>query len=233
MQSVGLNLEGVETVDRIAAEIHHSLDAMPRKDVPTVRRLRRVWSRRLKDLPGTSIIALAKRLVRLGMWERGMAYEIIVHHRAALEALTPDDVVRFGRGMHSWGDVDSFACYVAGVAWRRGSVPDSMVKDWARSRNRWWRRAALVSTVPLNSHARGGTGDTARTLGICRMLVRDRDDMVVKALSWALRELSKRDRPAVERFVRRYQRLLPARVKCEVRNKLQTGRKNPARPRVS
>lgn len=113
MQSAGLHLEGVETVDRIAAEIRHSLDAMPRKDVPSVRRLRRVWSRRLMDWPGTSIIALARRLIRLGMWERGMAYEIIVHRRAALKALTQGDVVHFGRGMHIWGEVDSFARYVA------------------------------------------------------------------------------------------------------------------------
>lgn len=41
----------------------------------------------------------------------------------------------------------------------------------------------------------------ARTLKVCRVLAADRDDMVEKAMSWALRELSKRDRPAVEVFV--------------------------------
>ena len=51
----------------------------------------------------------------------------------------------------------------------------------------------MVSTVSLNNNARGGKGDTTRTLNICKMLVADRDDMVVKALSWALRELAKRD----------------------------------------
>ncbi|HUS10646.1 MAG TPA: DNA alkylation repair protein, partial [Pyrinomonadaceae bacterium] len=64
---------------------------------------------------------------------------------------------------------------------------------WARSKNRWLRRTALVSTVPLNNKARGGRGDSERTLMICEMLLDDRDDMVIKALSWALRELSKRD----------------------------------------
>jgi 3-methyladenine DNA glycosylase AlkD len=61
------------------------------------------------------------------------------------------------------------------------------------------------------------------------MLLRDRDDMVVKALSWSLRELSKRDRRAVELFIDRYEKELHPRVKREVRNKLETGLKNPRR----
>jgi 3-methyladenine DNA glycosylase AlkD len=99
---------------------------------------------------------------------------------------------------------------------------------WARSRDRWRRRLALVATVPLNSTARGGTGDTARTLMVCGALVDDRDDMVVKALSWALRELSKRDREAVEDFLRRETARLAPRVRREVRSKLETGRKASA-----
>ena len=49
--------------------------------------------------------------------------------------------------------------------------------------------------------------------------------MVEKALSWALRELSKRDRPAVEAFMAQMGETLPARVKREVTNKLTTGLK--------
>jgi 3-methyladenine DNA glycosylase AlkD len=211
------------------AEIQRSLAAMPQKNAASFRLVRRVWSKELKGMPGETVIGLAKHLIRLGPWERLFAYEMIVHHRAALQSLRPKDITLLGRGMQSWGEVDSFACYVAGPAWRQHSIPDTMVQDWARSHNRWWKRAALVSTVPLNNHARGGTGDTLRTFKICRMLVCDRDDMVVKALSWALRELSKRDPSAVRLFLRRYEQVLPSRVNREVRNKLQTGLKNPRR----
>jgi 3-methyladenine DNA glycosylase AlkD len=79
--------------------------------------------------------------------------------------------------------------------------------------------------VPLNSRARGGQGDTARTLRVCAALVDDRDDMVVKALSWALRELSKRDPQSVARFLREHESNLAPRVRREVRTKLETGRK--------
>ena len=61
------------------------------------------------------------------------------------------------------------------------------IERWTESPDRWWRRAALVATVPLNVAAQGGTGDATRTLRVCELLVDDRDDMVVKAMSWALR----------------------------------------------
>jgi 3-methyladenine DNA glycosylase AlkD len=53
--------------------------------------------------------------------------------------------------------------------------------------------------------------------------------MVVKGMSWALRELAKRDPAAVEGFLREQAGALAARVVREVRNKLTTGRKNPKR----
>jgi 3-methyladenine DNA glycosylase AlkD len=53
--------------------------------------------------------------------------------------------------------------------------------------------------------------------------------MVVKALSWALREAAKRDPKAVQRFVAEHKSILAARVLREVDNKIRTGLKNPKR----
>lgn len=133
------------------------------------------------------------------------------------------------RPAHSWGDVDVFAGYVSGPAWRVGRLKDSHIHRWARSKDRWWRRAALVSTVALNRKSIGGTGDVPRTLDVCRMLVGDADDMVVKALFWALRELIRHDASAVRRFLVTHEGALARRVVREVNNKLCTGVKNPRR----
>jgi 3-methyladenine DNA glycosylase AlkD len=130
--------------------------------------------------------------------------------------------------MDSWGMVDAFAA-LAGPAWRAGQISNVRVLRWTRSTNRWWRRAALVCTVFLNRKAQAGTGDTTRTLTICEELVADRDDMVAKGLSWALRDLSKRDRTSVENFIKIHESVLPALAKREVKNKLTTGLKNPRR----
>jgi 3-methyladenine DNA glycosylase AlkD len=191
-----------------------------------LRAVRREFSKRIALMPANEVIELALRL-RGGQVPDFFPFELILNHPAAMAGLNAKSVEALGEGIDSWVAVDTFACFVAGPAWREGRISDDVIRKWARSNDRWWRRAAVVSTVALNNKARGGRGDTRRTLEICEMLARDRDDMVVKALSWALRELSKRDSPAVKSFLKTHADLLAPRVKREVNNKLTTGLKNP------
>ncbi|HKQ02000.1 MAG TPA: DNA alkylation repair protein [Actinomycetes bacterium] len=210
----------------VAAEIDREIRALPAQGVQPVRAVRRAWSRRLRAAPGEAVVAVAMALVDRQRW---VAYELLSHHPGALGRLGVEEVERLGEGMGDWGSVDAFGCLVSGPVWRRGGIPDETVHRWAGSPDRWWRRAALVSTVPLNLRSRGGTGDARRTLDICRRLAADTDDMVVKALSWALRELVVWDPEAVRRFLDTHHEVLAARVRREVHSKLETGRKHPAR----
>lgn len=187
---------------------------------------------RIRSWPGRETIRLAIALVDTRVFDaRQVAYDLLWRHRGAIEALQPADLGLLGRGMDNWASVDAFSCEVSGPAWRLGRIDDPRVHRWARSPDRWWRRAALVSTVPLNLKSRGGAGDTPRTLAVCEILVDDQDDMVEKALSWALRELAKRDRPAVTHFLDRFRARVMPRVAREVSSKLETGvaraRRNP------
>jgi 3-methyladenine DNA glycosylase AlkD len=80
--------------------------------------------------------------------------------------------------------------------------------------------------VALNIKSRGGTGDTPRTIAVCEKVVDDREDLIRKALSWALRELSKRDPATVRDFLDKYQNRLAGLVIREVNHKLDFGTKN-------
>jgi 3-methyladenine DNA glycosylase AlkD len=218
----------------LATEVESRLRALPSLNTETARSLRREYSKVIAKSSPQFVVELAARLLDRGsIIHRFIGYGLVHSHREALGSLRSSDLERLGRGLDSWGAVDTFGCYLSGPAWREHQVPDSLIRRWARSRDRWWRRAALVSTVPLNNKARGGSGDPSRTLEICAMLVADEDDMVVKALSWALRELAKRDPNAVKRFVNQHREALAARVIREVGNKLTTGLKNPKNPRLS
>ena len=210
--------------EALAIEIDRRIRALPDPRVEPIRGVRREYSRRLRSAPPERVVSLAFALVGRQRW---VAYELLYHHPGALECLDAQRVERLGQGMDTWVAVDTFGCDVSGPAWRKGCMPDAVVHRWAASPDRWWRRAALVSTVPLNLRSRGGTGDTGRTLDACRRLVADRDDMVVKALSWALRTLVIWDPDAVREFVEAHGEELAPRVRREVRNKLQSGLKNP------
>ena len=209
-----------------AASIRSALHASPPRNVGEWRALRRDWSHALKSWLARDVIALALEVMNLEPWGRFTAYELIACHPFGIDALTPASIQRLSKGLADWAGVDTFACYVAGPAWREGRLPTQHVHAWLRSPNRWLRRAGVVCTVALNVRARGGRGDPARTLEVCRRVVADRDDMVVKAVSWALRSLVVWDAPAVSRFLRDHDAVLAARVKREVGTKLRTGRKH-------
>ncbi len=182
-------------------------------------------------LPPREVVAVALALVETRVFDaRQVAYNLLRLHAGAARALRAADLGVLGRGMDNWVSVDSFGCWVSGPAWRDGHIDDARVHRWARSPDRWWRRAALVSTIPLNLASKGGHGDTPRTLQVCEMLADDHDDMIEKALSWALRELAKRDPDAVRRFLSVRMTEVAPRVRREVTNKLETGLKHPYGP---
>jgi 3-methyladenine DNA glycosylase AlkD len=207
------------------ASIVRRLRAVP-PDTASLRAERKRISKEAGALDRSALLGVAHHLIesRIPRW---VAYELVLHHGATMASITASEVEQLGAGMSGWGDVDSFACFISGPAWRTRCIPDSLIRAWARSADWTWRRAALVSTVPLNSRAQGGSGDARRTLAICRLLLADRDELVVKAMSWALRELAKRDPAAVRTFLATHQDRLAPRVLREVANKLTTGLKSP------
>jgi len=216
--------EPAETAQRIADE----LNAIPSRTVMMLRRARRRWSSALQPESPATVLAVADMLIRT-INPRFVAYEMVLHHRGALALVDQGVAERLAGDMCSWGDVDAFSTLIAGPAWLGGNLPDEAIHEWAGSSSRWWRRAALVSTTGLNVPNRGGHGDTPRTLAVCQRLVADRDHMVVKALSWALRELARHDASAVAGFVDRHATDIAPRVRREVVHKLTTGFKS--RPR--
>ena len=211
-----------DIADRIVADI----DALEIQNTPNIRAVRRRYSREIRGCQTGLVLDLAARLTETRRL-RWVAYELVRFHKATFQTLTEAGIERLGRGIDSWQSVDAFGCTLSGPAWRIGNLSDEAVHRWAASEDVWWRRAALVSTVGLNSRARGGTGDAARTLAVCRLLAHDHEDMIQKAMSWALRELVFHDREAVSEFLEDHQDTLAARVKREARNKLETGLKNP------
>ena len=223
---------GQPTVRAVLLQLDAWLAQMGNCNTPALRSVRRSLSRTLAKAGPSLVLAVADALVKRGTWaDRVIAYELVANHRPAFGALGETRVIRWSEGLTSWGTVDLFGCTLGGQAWREGILSDEVVETWSRSTDRWRRRLALVCTVPLNSKARGGCGDASRTLRICEALVDDRDDMVVKALSWSLRELGKRDAKAVRHVLSQYHDRLASRVMREVTNKLTSGTKTPRRNR--
>jgi 3-methyladenine DNA glycosylase AlkD len=216
----------VSDSDQILGRIEAGIRNAPR-NTPGIRAVRKRISREIAEVDRETVLSVAHELIRTGFFGRFVAYELVQQHAATMKSITPLEVESLGQGLAEWGDVDTFSLFVAGLAWRNQRTSDAVIRRWAKSNDRWWRRAALVSTVALNSAARGGRGDAPRTFAICKMLMRDRDPMVVKALSWALRALIPREPKLVRQFLATNREQLAALIVREVTNKLKTGLKNP------
>jgi 3-methyladenine DNA glycosylase AlkD len=210
------------TPQELADELDERLCALAVPTTQSIRAIRREFSKRVRNWTGEAVLLASLALVERHRW---VAYELVYHHPSGLSRLDAETVIELGGRLDSWGAVDAFGRYISGPAWQQDVVSDAFIQSWAGSPDHWWRRAALVSTVPLNLRAAGGTGDTKRTLSICARLIDDRDDMVVKGLSWALRELVVWDPVAVRRFVADHDDRIAARVRREVTSKLETGLK--------
>jgi 3-methyladenine DNA glycosylase AlkD len=213
---------------RLAREIRFRLDRLPVCSTPAIGAIRKEFSRHIANAPPESVIQLALHLLDQNSdLLRFFSYELVNRHRPALEQLTASDLLKLGKGLNSWSSVDCFAIYLSGPLWARGAVPDRTIAAWARSKDRWWRRTALVSTVVLSR--RGKLDDLRRVLKVCSLLGADKEDMVVKALSWALREMAKKHPEEARAFLEEHRHALAARVVREVNNKLKTGLKTPRR----
>jgi 3-methyladenine DNA glycosylase AlkD len=220
--------EGLASPAELATTFHADHLALPVHNTVTERAICKKYSALLRQAPPAYVHDFARHLL-FTHGHRWQAYEIIAAHKAAFQSLGSAELEELGRGIDSWWSVDSFARTLSGPAWVAGLVPDELMVKWAGSPDLWWRRAALVSTVAFNIRSHGGTGDVGRTLSICRLLAADHEDMVIKALSWALRELVYFDPQAVEGFLKENEPALAGRVKREVGSKLRTGLKNPKR----
>jgi 3-methyladenine DNA glycosylase AlkD len=215
-------------ISRLAKGMDIEIRSLPVKNVPSMRAVRRKYSNMLKTSKPEVVLDLGRKIFKTYGY-RWIAYELIRNHKEAVRKIGEAELNEFGAGLGHWGEVDAFAGFLAGPAWQMGQIDDKLVHKWAHSEDRWWRRVALVCTVVLNRPSFGGKGDVRRTLAVCKILAYDKDDMVVKAMSWALRELVRHDSDAVINFLKKYNNVIASRIKREVMSKIKTGLKTPKR----
>ncbi len=79
------------------------------------------------------------------------------------------------------------------------------MRAWSKHRNMWVRRASIVSL--LQPMRRAAALDLVYE--IAERLHPDREDLIQKAVGWALREAGKVDATRLERYLRAHVRVIP------------------------
>ena len=100
--------------------------------------------------------------------------------------------------INNWDLVDLSCQYIIGPQLADGG-DKSVLSVLAASESMWRRRIAVVSTLWMVRH-----GEVDDAIGICTMLLGDREDLIRKACGWVLREVGKKDKGRLTAFLDRH-----------------------------
>jgi 3-methyladenine DNA glycosylase AlkD len=114
----------------------------------------------------------------------------------------------------SWAEHDALVHYLIAPMIAAKPARTSRVFRWAKSRDRWHRRAACVALIQ-GTRQRMFVPEIKRLSGL---LLSDEDDMVQKGLGWLLRETAKADAKRIVPYlisIRHHAPRLVLRTACE------------------
>ena len=106
------------------------------------------------------------------------------------------------RYINNWDLVDASARDIVGE--HLASRSRKILYKLAKSVDLWERRIAIIAT-----HAFSRRGDLADTFKIAELLLRDKHDLIHKAVGWMLREAGKQSEPQLVDFIQTHYSAMP------------------------
>ncbi len=161
----------------------------------------------VKNRPKAEVFDLCERLWQTGYLEEAFIacnWSYYLHRQ-----YTPGDFMVFekwvNRYVTNWATCDTLCNHTVGTLVEMYPVYLQELKRWARSENRWMKRAAAVSLIVP---ARRGKF-LQDILEIADILLLDKDDMVQKGYGWMLKAASQAHQKTVFDFVIAKKAIIP------------------------
>lgn len=105
----------------------------------------------------------------------------------------------------NWASCDTLCNHTVGAFIEMYPEYLSVLKEWAKSQNRWMRRAAAVSLIIPAKQGRFLEG----VFEIAGILLLDREDLVQKGYGWLLKEASRKNQKEVFNYVMKNKKIMP------------------------
>lgn len=192
-----------------------------------LRQIVRAWRRGHKDVDCADLMALAEALWHgQSREERMLALELLRHYPQHIPQLAWSSFERWRRELDNWELTDVLGVGVLGP-WTLGDVDARAqhLRDLIADEDVWSRRLGLVGAIGLN-RARTDASFPKLTFALMDQVKEERHPMITKAVSWMLRDLTKKHPDRVAAYLEGNRDLLAGHVVREVDNKLKTGLKS-------
>jgi 3-methyladenine DNA glycosylase AlkD len=131
---------------------------------------------------------------------KGLGIELVARFRRDFTPRLLPAWKRWFAGNHSanWATTDAICGALLGPLLVQQPELCQQMRAWARHRNMWVRRASIVGLI-----ARARRGESLDLVyEIARVLHGDPEDLIQKAVGWALREAGKTNMARLERYLR-------------------------------
>jgi 3-methyladenine DNA glycosylase AlkD len=167
---------------------------------------KKYW-KQVQILSKQEIFALCEELYRSDYTEE--AFVVAFWLPNYIDRLNPSDLPVFKEWIeqyiNNWAKCDGFSNHTIGDLILK--YPEALIeiKDWAKSGNRWLRRAAAVSLIVP---AKKGCF-LQEAFEISNQLLTDSDDMVQKGYGWLLKEESRIHQKEVYDYIIKNKRAMP------------------------
>lgn len=173
---------------------------------PYVKRISAQYFQKIKHQSKEEVFRFCEELMASGMMEeRGIAFDWAFRLR---KLYVPSDFQIFKSWLEkyvsNWGACD-YICALVGAFIDQFPEFIPKVKEWAKSKNRWFRRAAAVSFIPLLKKKK----ILEDVLETADLLLLDEDDLVQKGYGWLLKEASKKYPDDVFQYVMKHKDKMP------------------------
>jgi 3-methyladenine DNA glycosylase AlkD len=167
---------------------------------------KKYWSR-VKTLDKKAVFGLCEELLRSDYTEEAFVVSFWLPNY--IDQLEPGDLATFKlwieRYINNWAKCDGFCNHTVGDLIQKYPEAVAEVKNWAKSDNRWLKRASAVTLiVPAK---KGLFLEDA--FEICDILLKDQDDMVQKGYGWLLKEESRKHQKKVFDYVVKNRKEMP------------------------
>jgi 3-methyladenine DNA glycosylase AlkD len=160
----------------------------------------KAYKKQIEGLPERDAFALALDFYESGIEEQMyVGNHILVLHIASITPKRFGFLDRCLSYFKSWGTTDDFCIHVMQhILSRYPSETYALLRKWNRSGHIWKRRASVVTFT----RRAGASGEhTNVALELCENLVNDKEDLIRKAVGWALKDTMCGDKEKVLGYV--------------------------------
>jgi 3-methyladenine DNA glycosylase AlkD len=172
-----------------------------------VSKIAKKYWKQVQALDKKTIFALCEELYRSDYTEE--AFVVAFWLPNYIDNLEPSDLATFKswieKYINNWAKCDGLCNHTIGDLIQKYPQTLSEVKSWAKSGNRWLKRAASVSLIVP---AKKGCF-LKDAFEICDVLLADEDDMVQKGYGWLLKEESRQHQKEVYNYVIQHKEIMP------------------------